>query len=243
MTPGRHPGGTRRASGLLATAENARSNPKPNRVGTRHATRRTSVRWQAAQGVTGTSRTPSRGMARLIRPSRRSRQAGRQAAAARAGRLPPTHTDRPVSAGQVQLCRATPNCWTSSRPRSPPCSGGAQRGTGPELLEEWHSRALPLFLDRLGARLGESTTDACTARSAWSRPSSTSSSTTAQPRRSDLLPGRLSNAYIKPVLDMLGGASSPPGVDRLDETLRLLPNCYPTATQPCDTQPHQTSSG
>ncbi len=33
----------------------------------------------------------------------------------------------------------------------------AASSAGPELLEEWHRHTLPLFLDRLGIRLGEST--------------------------------------------------------------------------------------
>ncbi len=55
-----------------------------------------------------------------------------------------------------------PGCW----PRHPhlthelpvlACLREQADSTGPELLEEWHRHALPLFLDRLGARLGEST--------------------------------------------------------------------------------------
>jgi hypothetical protein len=55
-----------------------------------------------------------------------------------------------------------PACW----PRHPHIAGelpvlaclrDAAGGTGPELLEEWHQRTLPLFLDRLATRLGEST--------------------------------------------------------------------------------------
>ena len=37
------------------------------------------------------------------------------------------------------------------------CLRDAVEATGPELLEEWHRHTLPLFTDRLAARLGEST--------------------------------------------------------------------------------------
>lgn len=37
------------------------------------------------------------------------------------------------------------------------CLRDAADSAGPELLEEWHRHALPLFLDRLAGRLGEST--------------------------------------------------------------------------------------
>ena len=55
-----------------------------------------------------------------------------------------------------------PGCW----PRHPhianelavlACLRDAADSTGPELLEEWHRHTLPLFTDRLAARLGEST--------------------------------------------------------------------------------------
>lgn len=56
-----------------------------------------------------------------------------------------------------------PGCW----PRHPHIARelpalaclhhAAADSTGPELLEEWHRHTLPLFLDRLATRLGEST--------------------------------------------------------------------------------------
>ena len=55
-----------------------------------------------------------------------------------------------------------PGCW----PRHPhianelpvlACLRDAAESNGPELLEEWHRHTLPLFTDRLAARLGEST--------------------------------------------------------------------------------------
>ena len=55
-----------------------------------------------------------------------------------------------------------PGCW----PRHPhiahelpvlACLRDSAESTGPELLEEWHRHTLPLFTDRLTARLGEST--------------------------------------------------------------------------------------